>query len=138
MKKKLIVLSGAFLGLAPLAALAQGTVTTGTADTCATASEGLGTGATLSFGKIICEIGQYLNLIIPVLITLGVVFFIWGVAQYVIAADEEAKTKGRDKMIYGIIGLAVIVGVWGIVGLLNASFGLQAQQSNIVIPTIPQ
>ena len=138
MKKKLIVLSGFVLGLAPVAALAQGTITTGVVTTCATSSVGLGTGATVSFAKIICEIGQYLNLIIPVLITLGVVFFIWGVAQYVIAADEEAKTKGRDKMIYGIIGLAVIVGLWGIVGLLNQSFGLQNQKADVNIPTIPQ
>jgi len=46
------------------------------------------------------------------LLALGVVYFVWGVVTYVIASDEEAKKTGRDRIIYGIIGLAVIIGVW--------------------------
>src|SRR3989338_7648366 len=58
-------------------------------------------------GNIICQIQLILNKIIPVLITLGVVYFVWGVVHYLIAGGDEAKKKGRDQIIYGIIGLAV-------------------------------
>jgi hypothetical protein len=67
---------------------------------------------------------QILNSIIPVLVALGVVYFVWGVVNYVIADGEEAKKKGKDIMIYGIIGLAVIIGLWGLVNIVVNTFGL--------------
>ena len=137
MKKKLFVLSGLAFGLVPVMALAQ--AIPASVKTCATVGGGLGTaGSSPSIGQIICEIGGYIQTLIPIAITLGVVLFIWGVAQYVIAADEEAKTKGRDKMIYGIIGLAIVVGLWGVIAILQRSFGLQNSQAPVNIPSIPQ
>lgn len=112
MKNKLIVLSSFVLGFVPLVAFAQ----TAVQDTCARAV------SSNSLETIICRIGGILNTIIPFLIVLGVVYFIWGVITYVISSDEEAKTAGRNRIIYGIIGLAVIVGVWGLVRILNNTF----------------
>ena len=85
-------------------------------------------------GKIICQIHQILNSIIPVLVALGVVYFVWGVVQYMIGGDEEAKKKGRSRIIYGIIGLAVIVSVWGFVNIIVNTFGLGGQTPPL--PTI--
>jgi hypothetical protein len=124
MKKKLIVLSGLALGFSPLLALAQ----TPIQKTCGTGPDGTILG-------IICTIGNILNTIIPFLITLGILYFVWGVVTYVISADEEQKTKGRDKMIYGIIGLAVIVSVWGLVNILVKTFDV-GTGSSITIPCI--
>ena len=130
MKKKLIVLSGFVLGSAPLLALAQVSTTGSATNTCdLTATNG-----TL-FG-LMCKFGQLFNAAVPVLIALGVLYFIWGVVTYVISSDEEAKKAGRDRVIYGIIGLAVIIGVWGLVNLLRRTFGLNNQQQ-IQVPTVP-
>jgi hypothetical protein len=82
-------------------------------------------------GKIICQVHQILNSIIPALIALGVLFFVWGVVSYMIGADEEQKKKGKDKIIYGIIGLAVIAGMWGLVNIIVTTFGLEGQTVNI-------
>jgi len=46
------------------------------------------------------------------------------VVRYVIADSEEVKAKGKDTMIYGIIGLAVIIGMWGLVGIVIRTFGI--------------
>ena len=78
-----------------------------------------------NIGNIICRIGFYLNQIVPILVLLGVVYFIWGVVTYVIGNEEEAKTKGKNRIIYGIIGLVVIVSMWGLVSIVVKSFGLQ-------------
>lgn len=125
MKKKLVVLSGFVLGLAPVVALAQVT-TNPTAFTCNNDN----------LWGLLCKIGNLLNAIVPVLIALGVVFFVWGVITYVISSDEEAKAKGRTNMIYGIIGLAVIVGLWGLVRIVGNTFGLN-NNINITLPTVP-
>ena len=127
MKKKLIVLSGFVLSLAPVVALAA--VSAGTA-TC-------GGGTITDLGSVLCKIGQLLNAVVPVLIALGVVYFVWGVITYVISSDEEAKKAGRDRIIFGIIGLAVIVALWGLVGILTNTFGLTGSNTgNITLPTI--
>ncbi|KKS99987.1 MAG: hypothetical protein UW07_C0008G0019 [Candidatus Nomurabacteria bacterium GW2011_GWF2_43_8] len=84
--------------------------------------------STLSgLGKTICQIRQILNAIIPVLIALGLVYFVWGVVRFVIADSEEVKKKGKDTMIYGVIGFAVIVGLWGLVNIVVNTFNLGGQ-----------
>ena len=129
MKKKLIVLSGLVLGLAPIAALAQVTTGGSTSTGCDISSNG-----TL-FG-ILCKAGAFFIAFVPVFIALGVLYFVWGVVQYVVFDEEEAKKKGRDRMIYGIVGLAVIIGLWGLVNLARNTFGLN-NTTNITLPTLP-
>jgi hypothetical protein len=56
--------------------------------------------------------------------------------QFVIADDEEAKTKGRNRMIWGIIGLVVIVGMWGLVKIVKDTF-IPGGTPPVVIPCVP-
>ena len=126
MKKRLIVLSGSTFAL-PFLTFAQNT------GQCFTNTQ-------LSpIESVICRIGSILNTIIPILIVLGIVFFVWGVITYVIASDEEAKTKGRDRIIGGIIGLVVIVGMWGLVRLVTGTFNLDNTTSTtgMTPPCVP-
>lgn len=126
MKKKLIVWSGAVLTFAPLAVFAQQTGRSGGCDYVQLST----------IQDIICRAGNIIDLVIPLLVLLGVLLFVWGVVQYVIANEEEAKTKGRDRMIAGIVGLAVILSMWGLVGILKRTFGIQ-QEGNITLPKVP-
>ena len=122
MKKKLVVLSSLGLVFAPLFALA--------ASPCANYQQ------LTNIQGIICKIGSILNLVIPILVTLGVVYFVWGVIEYVKADEEAEKKKGRDKMIYGIIGLVVIVSMWGLVGIITNTFSLSGTFS-ADLPEVP-
>ncbi|MES2315280.1 MAG: pilin [Patescibacteria group bacterium] len=127
MKNKLMVLSGFVLASAPFVALAQ---TTGGTPTRCTG------GSVTTLQSLLCKFNELLGAVLPFLIAIAVVIFVWGVIQYVIASDEEAKSAGRDRIIYGIIGLVVIVGLWGLVRLVTNTFGLN-NQSNIQFPTVP-
>ena len=122
-----MVLSGFVLGLAPVVALAQ---QTGGYTACAPGA------AVTTVQTFICKIGDILSAVVPILIILGVIYFVWGVITYVIASDEEAKKTGRNRIIYGIIGLAVIIAVWGLVKILTNTFGLSNVQQ-INYPTTP-
>lgn len=73
---------------------------------------------------ILCKISELLNSVLPVLVALGVVYFVWGVVRYVIGDSEEAKKKGRDNIIFGVIGLAVIIGLWGLVYIVVDTFNI--------------
>lgn len=127
MKKKLIVLSGFVFGLAPLSALAA---------PASTLCTNLGSSGNQTLITLICRVNQILGVIVPALIALGVVYFIWGVISYVVAGDEEKKSAGRNKMVYGIIGLAVIIALWGLVGVLTRTFGVD-NPTTIVPPVVP-
>jgi len=62
--------------------------------------------------------------IVYLLIGIAVVFFLWGVVQFVSGADsEERVTEGRNHMIWGLIGLFIMVSVVGIMNLLCNSIG---------------
>jgi hypothetical protein len=68
------------------------------------------------------------NLVIA-LVSLAVVWFIWNVIQYTIAEDEEKKKKAKSQMIWGIVAIAVIVSIWGLVSILQGIFGIDTTSS---------
>src|SRR3989338_3837023 len=88
---------------------------------------------------VLARISNFFSAVLPVLISLGVIYFVWGVVQYFIGEGEEAKTKGRDRIIYGIIGLAVIISIWGLVAIITNTFGVGGQSApdvtNLVVGT---
>ena len=42
---------------------------------------------------VLCKLSEIFRAVVPVLIALGVIYFVWGVITYVIADSEEAKKK---------------------------------------------
>lgn len=72
--------------------------------------------------------------IIPFLITIATVSFIWGIIQYFLNPDnEEKRKKGKDYLLWGLIGLFVMVSVWGLVGVFSNTFGVKT-----LIPQLSQ
>jgi len=87
------------------------------------------------FVNILGRVRDILNLVVPVVITIALIYFIWGVARYIITDDEDKKKAARDVMVYGAIGLFFIVSIWGIVGLLQDFTG--ARDTTIDVPGVP-
>lgn len=57
--------------------------------------------------------------IISLFFALAFVFFLVGVARYFFSGqDEEARDKGKQFALWGLIGLVVMFSVWGFVKLL--------------------
>ena len=63
--------------------------------------------------------------LIPILLAIAFLVFIIGAVRYFILAGEgtEDKTKGKNAMLWGIIGFVLIVSIWGIVSLLTTGLG---------------
>jgi len=70
------------------------------------------------------------TVLIPFILGIGFLVFVWGMFQYFIAggANEESKEKGKSLMIYAILGFLLIIVFWGIINLLAQSSGLQSEQ----------
>lgn len=76
-------------------------------------------------GTAISQGTTLLRQLLTFLIALAVVWFIWNVVRYAMAEDEGGKEKAKSQMIWGIIAIAAIVSIWGIVGLLRYAFGVE-------------
>lgn len=78
------------------------------------------------------------SVIIPLLLGVAFLVFIWGIVTYFLVAGEEddGRKKGRALMLWGIIGFTVIVSIWGIVGLISGGLGFEDSTLDVV-PDVP-
>ena len=65
------------------------------------------------------------NKLVPILIALGVIVFLWGILKFIFnAGDAEKRSDGKWIIIYSLIGIFVMVSVWGLVAFLQNTFGV--------------
>lgn len=65
-----------------------------------------------------------LDAIIPILIGLAVLLFIYGLLKYVISKDQQARRDAINVIIYGIVTLFIMVSVWSIVEVIANTFDI--------------
>jgi hypothetical protein len=82
--------------------------------------------------------------LLPLVFALALLVFVYGIFKYFIlgGGDEAARESGKSLMIWGILGLVLIVAVWGIVNLvidiLDSATGDSGLTGDSVdLPTIP-
>ena len=62
--------------------------------------------------------------VIPLLGVIAFLIFIWGVARFIKSAGSEKEVKdSKNLLIWGVIGLFVMVSIWGIIFFLRSEFG---------------
>ena len=120
--KKTIIAVAVFLPVVSLAANSLRYNTTGTTRYYGSYGGGYGGGGLWNLFSIVMGI---LSQAVILLIALAVVFFLYGILKYIGSGDdEESRGKSKNVMIYGIIGLFVMVSFWGIVNILINTFEL--------------
>ena len=55
------------------------------------------------------------------LVALAVIYIVWNVVQYFINGEGDRKEPGMN-ILWGIVGLFVIVSIWGLVNILTNTF----------------
>ena len=68
---------------------------------------------------------QIVNPIILLLTGAAFVLFIWGVFEFIAHAEDETKRKeGHQAMLWGIVGLVIIFGAYGIINIALGTFNI--------------
>ena len=100
--------------------------------------------ALAQFGEVntfIGKISEFINgVIIPFIFGLALLMFVWGVFKFFILGgnDEGKQEEGKQLILYSVIGLVVMVSIFGIVNLVaNGFFGGTDRQNIQNIPNSP-
>ncbi len=66
--------------------------------------------------------------IISLLFAVGFLVFIWGLVEFIANPTDPTKKKtGLDHMMYGVLGLLIMLSIWGIVGMVTDTLGIKCQ-----------
>lgn len=85
---------------------------------------------------IVRSIRDIVNMIIPILMAIAVAIFLWGIIKFILAGGDDTKEKtAKGYIIYGLIGIFVMVAFWGIIQIAARFLGVNPGDSP-VFPTI--
>lgn len=74
-------------------------------------------------GKIADKI---VNPLIRGVFAAALILFFWGVLQFIRgAADEKARSTGKAHMLWGIIGMAIMVSVFAVIKIATGQIGVE-------------
>lgn len=86
---------------------------------------------------LINAFGDLVGLAIPIVGSLALLGFFWGLAKYIFSqGNETSKIEGKKVMVYGLIALFVMFSVWGIIGFFQRSFGFRNNGGIIQIRSV--
>lgn len=76
--------------------------------------------------SLIAKVGQnILNPIVLLLFAAALVYFLWGVFVFIRDYDnEDARSIGAQHMLWGIIGMFIMISAFGIMNLIARTIGL--------------
>jgi len=85
---------------------------------------------------ILETVAELIGFATPIVVALALLYFFWGLAQYILnASNDEKKKEGRNIMIWGILALFIMVSIWGIINVVRDTFGLDSN-TDINVPRV--
>ena len=74
---------------------------------------------------IIGAFGQLVGTLVPILITLALVVFFWGLVRYLWWGTSEPRIdEAKTLMKWGLITLFLMVSIWGIIALMQKALDI--------------
>lgn len=66
------------------------------------------------------------DILVPVIFALAFIVFLYGIAlKYIFSRGDATKVaEGHRLILWGLIGFAVMLSIWGLVNILAGTFGL--------------
>ncbi len=89
----------------------------------------------MDLATLLSRVERYiLNPLIMLMFAVAFVIFIYGLIEFLSNSEnEELRTKGRQHMLWGVIGMFIMLSVFGIMSLLINTFGLTAPGGGAII-----
>ena len=83
-----------------------------------------------NLNSVIISIAQMIQgAVIPIIIGIALLTFLWGVMKYGLSKDDASRKESIAIIINGLIILFVMVSLWGLVWLFASFFGVSFSDS---------
>lgn len=93
------------------------------------------------------QVGGYIGTIIdfindilfPLALAIAFIFLIWGIVKhFVIGADsDDGKSKGKQLIIYSLVGFVVIFSFYGLINIIQNGLGFTDREIDVERPEAP-
>ncbi|MDP3735356.1 MAG: hypothetical protein Q8R39_02935 [bacterium] len=68
---------------------------------------------------------EILNPLIALMFALALVVFLWGLVEFIATNEsDQGRTNGKKHMLWGVIGMTIMVGATAIIKIVTNTFGL--------------
>ena len=89
----------------------------------------------MTFKTIVDNLLNLTRAIVPIIVGLSVMFFLYGLLGYMMnSGDEKKRAESVKYIIYGIVGLFIMISTWALVFLITDFFGFGFGIPQIVFP----
>jgi hypothetical protein len=66
------------------------------------------------------------NPVVKLMFAAAVLYFVYGVFTYIRKSGEsDGRTEGANHILWSVIGLFIMISVWGIIAIIRSTFGIQ-------------
>ncbi len=81
---------------------------------------------TVNMSDLINRFVTYIiNPLIAILFALALALFMWGIARFIWTSDDDtSREQGKKHMIWGLVGMLIMVSVYGILNVATSLLGI--------------
>lgn len=90
-----------------------------------------------TFKELVDRLVVLMDLLVPILITIALIFYLYGISQNVLNFSDQKSGNEKMKayMVYGVLILFVMVSIWGILRLMSDTFFASGGSSSFGAPS---
>jgi hypothetical protein len=76
------------------------------------------------------------NAIVPIIISVGVIYLVINIVRWFIIEPGEERTAALYQVLWAVLGLFLILSIWGLVNILRNSFSTNRTAPTSEFPTV--
>jgi hypothetical protein len=80
-----------------------------------------------------------LQIVVTIVFVIAIIIFGWGIVKLILAAGDPAEIKQAKQFIWwGVIGIAILASIFGLISYLQGFFGVDPGGINITPPKVQE
>jgi hypothetical protein len=88
--------------------------------------------------EVMDTIKRMVDRLVPLFMVLAVAVFFWGIVKYITASgDAEKEKSARGYIMWGLLGIFVLVAFWGLITILANTLGIGTNDATFTVPALP-
>jgi len=93
-----------------------------------------------NFQQLIWLFIDLISAILPLLASLSLLVFVWGLAKFImkVGGDEKAVGEGKNLMKWGLLALFLMVSFMGVISFFQRDIGLGDRASYPLLPGLEE